>query len=509
MFCRRLLVALLVTLLAGCAGLPPLAERTRSAALSDTAGTHLGQAVLPFTQLHPGQSGLLRLFNGRDAFAARVRLADIAERSLDVQYYIWQNDLTGTLLLQALRRAADRGVRVRLLLDDNGTRGLDEVIAAAVAHKNVEVRLFNPFANRAWRGFESVADFARLNRRMHNKSFTADNQATIVGGRNVGDSYFGAETDTLFVDLDVLAIGPVVADVSRDFDAYWASESSYPAERLIESARPSSIAAIAARAESIQRSPETAAYAEAVARQPLVRRMAEHDVTFEWAVTHLVSDDPAKARGGAKEDAFLWAQLLQAIKQPRSELTLVSAYFVPGEAGADYLAALARSGVRVLVVTNSLEATDVAAVHSGYARWRHSMLAAGVDLWEMKRAGATAATVPRSVGSSRSSLHAKIFEIDRSQVFIGSFNVDPRSQRLNTEMGFVVDSPGMASDISATISLRLKDGAYRLRLTPGGSIQWIELSQGQEIARDTEPGTTFWQRFGVGVLSLLPIDWLL
>ena len=502
--------ALCVALLAGCASLPSLEGRTVTTSLTDTGQTRLGQATAPLAREQAGRSGLLLLANGRDAFAARVRLADIAERSLDVQYYIWQNDLTGTLLLGALRRAADRGVRVRLLLDDNGTRSLDAVVRTLVVHRNIEVRLFNPFASRGSRSLESVLDFARLNRRMHNKSFTADNQVAIVGGRNVGDAYFGAEAGLLFVDLDVAAIGPVVADVSRDFDAYWASASAYPAERLVAAATPQLMAAVAAEADRIERSPEAAAYAETVARQPLVQQMMARDVVLDWAFTHLVSDDPAKGRGDAEDDTFLWARLQRIMKPPTSELVVVSGYFVPGEAGVRYLAGLARSGVKVSVVTNSLEATDVPAVHSGYAKWRPSMLAAGVELWETKRAASPVPVQSRgSGGSSGSSLHAKTFEIDREQVFIGSFNVDPRSRRLNTELGFVIDSPRMATDLSASLPARLAEGAYRLRSRPDGAIQWVEQAEGKEVVHDTEPGTTFWQRFGVGVLSLLPIEWLL
>ena len=500
--------------LVGCASLPSLDGRTVSTALTDTGETRLGRAAAPLAREHPSRSGLLLLANGRDAFAARVRLADLAERSLDVQYYIWHNDLTGTLLLDALRRAAERGVRVRLLLDDNGTRGLDEVIRVLVAERNIEVRLFNPFASRGWRGLESVLDFARVNRRMHNKSFTADNQVAIVGGRNVGDAYFDAEAGLLFVDLDVAAVGPVVTDVSRDFDDYWASASAYPAERLVAAATPPLIAKVAAEAARIEHSPEAAGYAEAVAKQPLVRQMIAGDITLDWAFTHLVSDDPAKGRGGAEDDTFLWARLQRIMKPPTSELIVVSAYFVPGEAGVAYLGGLARVGVKVSVVTNSLEATDVPAVHSGYAKWRTSMLAAGVELWEVKRAASPVPVQPRgpggsSVGSSGSSLHAKTFEIDREQVFIGSFNVDPRSRQLNTELGFVIESPRMATELSQALPARLAEGAYRLRLEPDGAILWLEQRDGKEVVHDSEPGTTFWQRFGVGVLSLLPIEWLL
>ena len=504
-----LTAALCVVCLAGCAALPSLDGRARTAALTDTGETRLGKAAGPLAAEHPGQSGLLRLANGRDAFATRVRLADIAERSLDVQYYIWQNDLTGTLLLDALRRAADRGVRVRLLLDDNGTRGFDDLLRTLVAHRNIEVRLFNPFATRSWRGLESVLDFVRLNRRMHNKSFTADNQVTIVGGRNVGDAYFGAEAGVLFVDLDVLAIGPVVADVSRDFDGYWASESAYPAGRIVAPATPSLNGIVRAEADRIERSPAAVAYLEAVAQEPLVLKMAQRDITFEWATTHLVSDDPAKGRGEAEDETFMLPRLKRIMRIPTTELVVVSAYFVPGEAGVRYLDGLARSGVKVTVLTNSLEATDVAAVHSGYAKWRPSMLAAGVELWETKRSATQAPAQPRVSGSSGSSLHAKTFEVDRAQVFIGSFNVDPRSKRLNTELGFVIDSPSMATDLSEALPARLAGRAYRLRMSPEGSIQWIEQLDGREIVHDSEPGTSFWQRLGVGVLSLLPIEWLL
>jgi putative cardiolipin synthase len=499
-------------LLAGCASLPSSDGRSDSTAFTDTAETRLGAAVAPLLRAHPGRSGLLQLANGQDAFAARVRLADSAERSLDVQYYLWQNDLTGTLLLDALRRAAERGVRVRLLLDDNGTRGFDGVIASLVAQRNFEVRLFNPFTAREWRAFESVFDFARLNRRMHNKSFTADNQVTLIGGRNVGDAYFGAGPDTLFVDLDVLAIGPVVGAVSRDFDRYWASDSSYPAERLVAAASPASLAATAADAERIERSPEAAAYAAAVQQQPLVRKMLEHDITFEWAVTRLVSDDPAKARGLAPADALLWAQLLHDIRPPTEELDLVSAYFVPGAAGVEALCALARSGVKVTVLTNSLEATDVPAVHSGYAKWRRTLLEAGVALWETKRsrdAPSAPARLRLQGSSSGSSLHAKLFETDRAQVFIGSFNFDPRSRSLNTELGFVIDSPAMATEIALAMAEKVPERAYRVRLAADGALQWIEHVDGEDIVHRSEPGTTFWERAGVAIMSMLPIDWLL
>ena len=222
---------------------------------------------------HPGVSGIYTLPDARDAFAARALLAQGAERTLDVHYYIWRNDMAGTLLFEALRAAAERGVRVRLLLDDNDTSGLDTLLAALASHPNIEVRLFNPFVIREPRWIGYVTDFFRLNRRMHNKSFTADNQATIIGGRNVGDEYFGATEGVVFVDLDVMAVGPVVTEVSKEFDRYWASGSSYPVERLLPAVDPAAIAELTSSARRVERDPAAAAYMNALRNLSFVHEM--------------------------------------------------------------------------------------------------------------------------------------------------------------------------------------------------------------------------------------------
>src|SRR3989449_8152988 len=349
--------------------------------------TRLRTSCGRMVEAHPGQSGVFALQEGLDAFAARVLLAGAAEHTLDVQYYIWHHDMSGTLLLEALHRAADRGVRVRLLLDDNNTTGLDPWIAALDAHPNIEVRLFNPFKHRRWRVLDYLVDFARVNRRMHNKSFTADGQATIIGGRNVGDEYFDAGQGGApwFVDLDVLAIGPVVSDVSRDFERYWASASSVPAARVLPRATAAAIAGVAADAARAELHPDAAAYREALARSSFVRDLLAHRLTFDWAGTQMLSDDPAKGLGRAPEDALLWHRLEEILRAPMRELRLVSPYFVPGSAGVEALAVIARQGVKVAVLTNALEATDVAVVHAGYAKRRKSLLAAGITLLGLKR----------------------------------------------------------------------------------------------------------------------------
>jgi putative cardiolipin synthase len=506
------LVLGLAALLQACAPLPPLADRSPSVALQDTADTRIGRSIQPMLEAHPGRTGLVALQDGRDAFAARMRLAEVAERSLDVQYYIWHDDMSGTLLFDALRRAAERGVRVRLLLDDNNTAGLDDMLAALDAHPNIEVRLFNPFAVRRWRALGYLGDFGRLNRRMHNKSFTADNQASIVGGRNVGDEYFDAGREVQFVDLDVLAIGPVVHEVSQDFDRYWASASAYPAALILPRPEADDLSGLAAAAARVEANPNASDYMAALGTSSFVRAMLARELPFRWADTHMVSDDPGKGLEQARDDELLWARLKRIVKAPTRELLLISPYFVPTATGVDFFAGLVQRGVKVTVLTNSLAATDVAAVHAGYAKWRRPLLEAGVRLYEMKRSAPAPSVRERGrLGSSSgSSLHAKTFAVDGTQLFVGSFNFDPRSQRLNTELGFVIDSPPMAQAMATAFADNLVPRAYEVRLDAAGALQWVERQpDGSERIFAEEPDTGWWRRFGVSVMSLLPIDWLL
>lgn len=491
---------------------PALDPRTISTTLPDTADTRLGRAIRPLAEANPKNSGVFTLPNGRDAFAARSLLADAAERTLDVQYYIWRQDLSGTLLFAALRRAADRGVRVRLLLDDNNTAGLDAILAALDAHPNIEVRLFNPFFRfRRWRILGYLTDFARLNRRMHNKSFTADNQATVIGGRNVGDEYFDAGHDALFVDLDVMAIGPVVNEVSRDFDRYWASGSSYPVAQVLPAVSPDAISSLAAAAARVESGTAASDYLRSLADSPFTGELLTGRLPFEWVVTRVVSDDPAKGLGRATDDLLLWERLKRIVGTPTQKLKLVSAYLVPRAAGSGSLINLAQNRVKVAVLTNALEATDVAAVHAGYAKRRKALLEAGISLYEMRRTWSAPRARERGVGgsSSASSLHAKTFSVDGSRVFIGSFNFDPRSARLNTEIGFIIESPALAQRMEEAIAASLPVRAYAMRLSGAGTLQWVEQREGKEIVHDQEPGTSFRQRLTVSILSRLPIDWLL
>jgi putative cardiolipin synthase len=503
-------LCLVLFLIGRCTRPPSLEGRTVSTALFDTRETRLGRSISPLVEAHAGLSGIYPLADSRDAFAARSHLTQVAERTLDVQYYIWENDMTGTLLFEALHAAADRGVRVRLLLDDNNTSGLDPTLAALDSHPNIEVRLFNPFVIRKPRiGY--VTDFFRANRRMHNKSFTADNQVTIIGGRNIGDEYFGATEGLLFVDLDVMAAGPVVTEVSKDFDRYWTSPSSYPLDRIIRPVSPAHIAAVAAAALRVTRDPAAIAYTTAIRDSPFVRLIVEQHLDFEWAETRMISDDPAKGLGRAPPEELFPQQLSRVIGKPATNVELVAAYYIPRTTGVDSFISIARRGVKVRVLTNSLAASDGPYVHAGYAKRRKPLLEAGVTLYEMRRlspdTGHHLAAGP--LGSSGSSLHAKTFSIDRSRFFVGSFNFDPRSRKLNTELGFVIESPVLARKIENAFNTNIPASSYEVRLSDKGRLYWVE-HRGNELVRyDTEPGTRFWLRAGIWFLSLFPIDSLL
>ena len=501
-----------LVLLSGCM-LPALEGRSVSVAPApqSTRDTLLGQAVAGVLPERPDKSGIHPLADAHDAFAARMLLSRSAEATLDVQYYIWRQDVTGTLLLKALLDAADRGVRVRMLLDDHGTAAVDRELAALNTHPRVEIRLFNPFIVRTPKYFGFLTDFRRLNRRMHNKSFTADNQVTIIGGRNIGDEYFGATDGLIFADLDVLAVGPVVDEVSRDFDRYWASASAYPADMILRRPAPDALDQLQA-AGAVAASTEAAeGYLRGVNASRFLRDLRAGTLPLEWAVTRMVSDDPAKGLAKAPRKRLLMPQLRAVLDQPKRSVELVSPYFVPTAAGVEAFAELVRQGVRVRVLTNALEATDVAVVHAGYVKRRKDLLKAGVELFEMRnpqREGELDLRVG-PFGSSGSSLHAKTFAIDNERIFIGSFNFDPRSIHLNTELGFIIESPWLASQVSEAFDTSIPLHAYELRLSEQGRVIWIERTPEGRRVLQFEPGTGPLQRFGIRFLSILPIEWLL
>ncbi|WP_226781029.1 phospholipase D family protein [Oceaniglobus trochenteri] len=486
--------------------LPAVENRTDSTALPPPEDSPLGRAVLEQWADHPGKTGVGPLRTGADAFAARMLLADAAVSSIDAQYYIWHGDLTGSLLLDALKRAADRGVRVRLLVDDNGTAGLDRELAALNAHENAEVRLYNPFNLRSPKMLSYGFDFFRLNRRMHNKSFTVDGTATILGGRNVGDEYFDTGPTALYVDLDVLAVGDIVQEVASDFDRYWAAKAVHPAGPIVGPAPEGDPVGDAVR--RYEGDPQLAEYREILAQSGLVTGLAQGKLDLEWTDVVLVSDDPVKGLGAVPREDLLATRLTQAVGEVKSRFDGISPYFVPGKAGVDAFATLEKRGVDVRMLTNSLEATDVLPVHAGYSKRRRDMLKSGVELFELQRQSTLEIPEDRvgPFGSSGASLHAKTFAVDGERIFIGSFNFDPRSTTLNTEMGLLIDSKSMAGEMHRAFDNGLDGLAWKVTLEEGDLV-WRNAAEGTQTTE--EPGASTLNGLAITIIGWLPVEWLL
>ncbi|KXU92421.1 phospholipase [Caballeronia megalochromosomata] len=505
----------LMLLMTACASLPPQTGRVETHALTDTASTRLGKGFAASEAAHPGDNAFHLLPDGTDALIARVILSETADRTLDLQYYIWHDDLTGREMAASVMRAADRGVRVRLLLDDLGTNADDQFLLALASHPNVQVRLFNPVANRTFKKLGSAVEFFRVNRRMHNKALIADNQAAILGGRNIGDEYFGASSTVAFGDLDVLVHGPVVREVSSAFDLYWNSDAAYPIDELMRRhADPDALAGYRAKLDAYLLSESHSPYVAQV-RERLASVIQQRDTEFSWGKATLLYDDPAKiTRAPGDTEGHLMSQFKALNLDPDKEMLIVSPYFVPRKEGVRWLRSMTSRGVRVTVLTNSLAATDVAAVHAGYQRYRKDMLEAGVQLYELKPVASTdsdKSTKKSTFGSSKASLHAKTYVFDRTRIFIGSMNLDPRSVQLNTEIGVYCESEPAAAQVADGIGRNIDRIAWRVELRDDGNgstrMVWIDTdANGNTTELDSEPDVSALKRAGIWMLGILPIE---
>ncbi|MCK8464046.1 phospholipase D family protein [Aliiroseovarius sp. S1339] len=489
--------------------LPDISGRADSLAIPADPNTLLGRLMVGGAVEHPGQSGVIPLQDGTDALASRLALAATAKRSIDAQYYIWHDDTSGILLLEALRQAAERGVRVRLLLDDNGIPGLDSFVTTLNAHDNFEVRLFNPSTVRSPKMLGYTFDFLRMNRRMHNKSFIADGATAIIGGRNIGNEYFQVGDDVFYVDMDVLATGAIVPQTAAVFDEYWNSESVFEVEHIIGGS--DDLAAFQARVADVTASAEAANFNEVV--QSSLDRYAQGAAAMEWTNVQLVADDPVKGLGIATRDQLMITRLGEILGEVEHRLDLVSAYFVPGKPGTEYFANLARAGKDVHILTNALNTTDVLMVHAGYSKYRRELLEAGVSLYELKLRGEMTPEAELQIkpfGLSGASLHAKTFAMDGTRIFIGSFNFDPRSATLNCEMGFLIDSPTLAKRVSDGFDGPLQTVTYQPELTPEAKMVWQEhIRDSKTVIYQEEPGATWFQQIAMVLIGVLPIEWLL
>ncbi|MCX7567381.1 phospholipase D family protein [Sulfitobacter sp. F26169L] len=499
-----LAVAIVVARLLFAAPVPGTHTHT-SALPPDDTGT-LAKAIQQNRKGHEGLSGIAPLRDGRGAFTARILLANAAVSSIDVQYYIWRPDMTGHLLLKALHRAAERGVRVRLLLDDNGIDRLDSLLGALDTHPNIEVRLYNPFVLRRFKRLSYGFDFFRLNHRMHNKAFTVDGRASILGGRNVGDEYFGTGTTPLQIDLDVLAVGEVVPHISADFDRYWNSAPVHPARAILGEGDAG--LSIKTALDAFDSDPQFEQYRALLEESDIVASLARGDLALEWTDAVLISDDPIVGTDAIVRADLFVSRLLKAVGPIESRFDGVTPYFVPGKAGVRVFAGLQESGIEMRMLTNSLEATNMLPVHAGYSKHREDLLRAGVGLFELRAqaGGPSAKEILGPLGSSGSNLHAKTFAVDGTRIFVGSFNFDPRSVTLNTEMGLLIQSTAMAEALHSAFDEGLSDLAWRVELQDRKPV-WIDPAT--DAQSHVEPGTTFFKRLALTVIGWLPVEWLL
>lgn len=504
---RSLCLVGVLLALHGCASLAPRPELPAQAALPAGTTTRLDEVVGAAEARHPGQSGFRLVRDGPEAFAIRAMSARAAGRSIDVQTYIWHADLTGGYLALALLEAADRGVKVRLLVDDMDARGKNFGFAALAAHPNIDVRMFNPFASRSGSvalALEAVGSASRVNRRMHNKTWIVDNRLAVAGGRNLGDEYFGASEEVNFVDLDFAMAGPVVRDASASFDRYWNSPLAYPMEVLDPaSVSADALASLRERAAKLAAGANESRFSRELRNDDAVKRLAAGDWPLQW--THefrFVADDPRKAQGQGTgvQGSEVLATLAPAIRDASAKVDVISPYFVPGPKGTQFLVEVDRKGAAVRILTNSLAANDVAMVYGGYSEAREELLRNGVELWELKPAPGT--EVKSSLfGSSGASLHTKALVIDGQLAFVGSYNLDPRSTSLNCEQGIFVAHPEIARQLEDIFRIDTSgDRAWSVTLNDG-ELQW---SDGEKTWGST-PDATAGRKFQAWLARVLPV----
>ena len=513
--------------LSACASKPPATafDRQVTHALPPTAITPLHTALAPLEAAHPDESGFRVLSSGTDALQMRIALARAATRTLDMQYYIANEDTTGKLLLGAALYAADHGVRVRMLVDDLNFKDIDRLMAGLNSHDKIEIRVFNPFGSAQEGVFERTTNLftqvSHFTRRMHNKAMIADNQLAIVGGRNLGDEYFSASETLQFRDLDVLAAGPITADVSASFDDYWNSSLAYPL-RFLNKQKFDAKELDQTRDDLRQhwRTNADPYNAKPLNATPLASQIADGRLGLTWAPAEFKADSPEKIEHPSPDYVSPPMQRLgELMRDAQKDFLIVSPYFVPHEAGVKAAGELTRRGVRIAVLTNSLAATDAIAVQAGYSPFRVPLLQQGVELYEFKpQQNTPRLTVAGS--RSRASLHAKTYVIDHKILVIGSMNLDPRSANLNTELALVIHSPPLAEQVAQIFArATAPDASYRVTLAddaqlaylrsigaPLSPLVWTDVEDGKRRTYIFDPQAGFYRNALTGLFSLLPVN---
>ena len=519
----RLGAALVALLMLGACTTLPVVDReaivSEAIALSPT--TTLGR-IAKGSSPAADLSGFRLMPLGLFSLDTRVQLARRAEVSLDVQYYHFENDETGRWLLRALRDAAQRGVRVRLLIDDLYTGGQDPLWLAFAAHKNVQVRLFNPFCcardqGQGGRFLASLNEWSRVNHRMHNKLFIADGAMAVIGGRNVANEYYLRGATENFVDVDAFTAGWIIPPLQNQFDRYWNSDPVYPLERVTRTdLTPEQLRAKFEEWTGPVATPPPAELPpnDILGYGPIADDLDIGRLGLIWGEAFVFADHPDKPFdgevGGELLETSVTYNVFEAIRGAKLEVVASSPYFVPGPASLEMLRELRSRDVKVTVMTNSLASTDEPIVHIGYAAHREELLRMGVDLYELSSSRLKDNKRPFLFGKSLGRLHAKLVVIDRTRLFIGSMNLDPRSATINTELGAFIDSPPLARELLRIIDIDRLQSAYRVRLAPSGSgLQWLSSDGEKEVILNVEPDSTPWLRIKSWLLTpFVPVEQL-
>ncbi|MFW2437800.1 MAG: phospholipase D family protein [Arenicellales bacterium] len=495
-------VLLLSAIVSSCTVVPLKSPKTHSTAITTTADTYFGRAADGWSQLHDGQSGFFPIVQGMDALGARLNMIEKAENTIDLQYFLMKDDIAGLVLANALVGAADRGVRIRFLLDDVFTSASDRTLLLMSQHPNIEVRLFNPISRRGLYQLNFVGSFKKANRRMHNKSFTVDNAISIVGGRNIADEYFQLREDAVFADFDVLALGDIAKAVSNSFDSYWNHDLAIPIEQLLDIDTSESLEAERSKLSNKAKLTYARVYSESMSSE-LLQNLISGKQSLYVAEGIVIADDPDKLQNPVSTDHMgLATDVDKLLRQAERELIFISPYYVPGDDGVQYARELLEKDVRVVVVTNSLASNNHVAVHSGYARYRKDVLKAGVELYEI-RANA-GKEVQDGYGPDVLTLHTKLILIDRRYLFVGSLNLDPRSLEINAEMGLLIDSEELVGAMAAGIEKDIPSASYRLVLDDKHRIVWHGNLNGESVSLTTEPLANRWLRFKAWLLKIAP-----
>ena len=504
LFSRSFAALALVLFITGCATAPLDFPRGYSEAETDTGNTYLGKEVAEWTVAHPGKSGFYPLIKGLDALGGRLALIDRAERTIDAQYFLMKPDSAGRLFARKLLEAADRGVRVRLLLDDIFTTVNDDAFVVLNQHPNIELRLFNPIGRDGVYHLNYLGHFKLANRRMHNKSFTVDNQISIIGGRNIADEYFELLTDTEFVDFDMLAIGPVAAEISIMFDRFWNHKLAVPMEAFETNKKLPDLATARANVDQAAFEAGQSIYGKALGSK-LMQNIAEDRVVLFPADSRVVTDDPDKLLNKVSdEQKVLVTALAESIDEAETEVVIITPYFIPGKGGVEFWQSITSKGVRVVIITNSLATNNHVPVHSAYARYRHDMIAAGVELYEVRVDASKVPETGEETAYESLTLHTKAAFIDRRYTLVGSLNLDPRSIDINTEAGVFIDNADLAGGIADRLFTGLPSFAYRVTENEKGKLRWTAMIDGEEVVETSEPQADTWLRFKAFLSRILP-----